>query len=94
MSNANQPSIRQLIAYKHSRDRDSLRRFVAHNALYRKMRAETHKSSRPPKSNLYVPSRTRPVREAGKFDVLDVLIDKLILNDLKEQERLVCGASE
>jgi hypothetical protein len=79
---SNRPSLRQLIAYKRSRDNDAPRRLVAHNALYRKMKAPP----RPPRSTLQI--QWSPKQVAEEAALLDLLITKLILGDLAEQQHL------
>jgi hypothetical protein len=78
----NRPSLRQLIAYKRSRDKDAPRRLVAHNTLYRKMKAPP----RRPRSTLQVLWSPRQVAEEAAL--LDLLIENLILGDLAAQQHL------
>lgn len=92
MYNTNYLPVRRLIAYERSQEGESLQGFAAHNALYKKMRNETRETFRPPKLNLCMPSKPRLV--AVVSDVMDLLIDKLILDDLKEQRHLDCRVTE
>lgn len=73
-------SFRQLIAYKRSQERDSPRKFAAHNALYRQVEAANYRPPRPPRTTLQVESIPRRVAEEA--NALSLLINRLILDDL------------
>jgi hypothetical protein len=83
MFGVRQPSIRGVV-HKQVRDSDCLRRLVAHNALRKQLKSRKWK---PPS-----PSIDRRRRASAgltrEHTALGLLIEKLILDDLAEQERL------
>jgi hypothetical protein len=88
MQNADQQSIRQLIAYKRSRDETCLRKSAAHEILYRKLRPDNSKLPCPPRSVLQLQAPNPMIEEAS---IISLLIDKLLLDDLVEHQRLNCS---
>jgi hypothetical protein len=89
MLRVRQPSLRGVV-HRQVRDRDCLRRLVAHNALHKQLKSRKWKPPSPPIDR----RRRAPAGLTREDTTLGLLIEKLILDDLAEQERLNAAVGE
>ena len=88
MSDMKQNPLQELIARRYVQDRDCLRKLVAHVALYKRLQPGAAKPHSPPRKKPSVPPRLIKENNA-----LDMLIEKLILDDINEGQETISRAS-
>ena len=88
MSGMEQHPLQELIARRYIQDRDCPRKLVAHVALYKRLQSGAVKPHHEPRNKPSVPPRL-----IEEDTALDMLIEKLILDDLNEEQETMSRAS-
>jgi hypothetical protein len=88
MSGMEQHPLQELIARRYVQDRDCPRKLVAHVALYKRLQLGAAKPHNAPRNKPSVPPRL-----IEEDTALDMLIEKLILDDLNEEQETMSRAS-
>ena len=88
MSGMEQHPLQELIARRYIQDRDCPRKLVAHVALYKRLQSGAAKPHHTPRNKPSVPPRL-----IEEDTAIDMLIEKLILDDLHEEQETMSRAS-
>ena len=88
MSGMEQHPLQELIARRYVQDRDCPRKLVAHVALYKRLQSGAAKPHHTPRNKPSVPPRL-----IEEDTAIDMLIEKLILDDLNEEQEAMSRAS-
>jgi hypothetical protein len=88
MSGMEQRPLQEPIARRYVQDRDCPRKLVAHVTLYKRLQSGAAKPHHEPRNKPSVPPRL-----IEEDTALDMLIEKLILDDLNEEQEAMSRAS-
>jgi hypothetical protein len=91
--------VQKLVAQRRDRERNCLRKFVAHKVLHEQLRSYPDRPRATPSESKQLPSHHVNKlwywsRELNEDTALALVIERLVLGDLEEQERLNSSATE